>query len=312
MATPVKCGDEAQMSATTQNIPAGTNATFTVKRVSDSGTITTANSNSRAASIEGGWVSQKSSETWNGVEAKFTAAAAGVQADSEEDHLSFHRYPDIARRTRTHNRPTVGFLPLAGRYTIEFADRQMIVKVRVKLLNKQGARPANIADYAAVAVGPPVSGAQKSKMKSRIEKILSRRLDLHRKQCARGDGCNCTRDYKCCRFEVVVQVFFVESNEHHVVNLWPGSARANVHNWHVVEARPKLDWAHETGHLLGWYDEYAGGGTCPPADNPHNRWRNIRPAGIMGEGSGVLWDYLEDFRSWFVNATGENWRLIGR
>lgn len=310
--TPVKCGDNAQMLADTENIPANTSATFDVKKISDNSSITTINSNTTTSSIEGMWESQKPSENWNGAEVKFTVAAAGEQADSGDEQLSFHSYPDIARQTRTHNRTPVGYAAFTGRYTIEFTDRQLIVKVRVKLLNKQAARPANRADYASVANGPPVADAQKRLMKRRIQRILSKRLDLHRWECARENECNCPRDYKCCKFEVIVRVYFVESNEHHVVNLWPGSSRHDAENWHVTESRTGLSWAHETGHLLGWYDEYAGGGTAPAADNPRGRWQNDRSRGIMGPGRIVYWDHLEDFRSWFVRRSGENWRLINR
>lgn len=310
--TPVKCGDEARMLADTEHIPAETPATFTIKKIADDGTITTVNNNTAASSVEGVWESQKPSDTWNGAELKFTVSAGGVQADSEEEHLSFHRYPDIDRQTRSHNRSPVGYAAFTGRYTIEFTVRQLIIKVRVKLLNKQAARPANRANYAGVANGPPVSDAQKRLMKRRIERKLSRRLDLHRWDCARENDCNCPRDYKCCKFEVIIRVYFVENNEHHVVNLWPGSSRHDCENWHVTESREGLSWAHETGHLLGWYDEYPDGGLAPAADNPRGRWQNDRPRGIMGPGSLVYWDHLEDLRSWFVSRSGENWRLINR
>lgn len=310
--TPVKCGDNAQMLADTENIPSGTAATFAVKKVSDSAAITTVNSNTTASSIEGAWESKKTSADWNGAEVKFTAAASGEQADSQDPQLSFHSYPDVARRTRTHARSPVGFAAFTGKYTIEFKDKQLIVKVRVKLLNKQAARPANRADYAGVANGAAVSRAKKRSMKRAIERKLSKRLDLHRWDCARGNDCDCPRDNKCCRFEVVVKVYFVESNEHHVINFWPGSSRHDAENWHVTESRAGLSWAHETGHLLGWYDEYAGGGTAPAADNAGGRWHNVRSRGIMGPGSLVYWDHLEDFRSWYVRRSGENWRLVRR
>lgn len=300
------------MLADTENIAAGSNATFSVKKTSDSSTIVSPNSNSSASSVQCSWMSKKTSNTWNGAEAKFTVACDGLTTDSLDPQLSFHRYPDISRRTQTHNRNAPGFAPFTGRYTIEFTDRKLIVKVRIKLLNKQAARPANAADYNAVANGPPVDDAQKSLMKRHIERKLSKRLDLHRWACGREDGCDCLRDNECCKFELIVRISFVEDNEHHVVNLWPGSARHDCENWHVTESRANLSWAHETGHLLGWYDEYPGGAIAPAADNPGGRWRNDRPAGIMGPGGTVFWDHLEDLRSWFNSQTGERWRLINR
>ncbi len=212
-----------------------------------------------------------------------------------------------------HRRAPVGYAVLNGRYSIAFTSEGcVLVIVRVKLLNKQGPRPAKRADENVVANGPPVEESVKRRMKRSIERVLSRRLDLHRNSCARGDECDCEREKRCCRFEVVIRVEFVEYDEHHTVNVWLGTGRANVANWYREESRPGLSWAHEAGHLLGWYDEYPKGGIAPESDHPESRWWPDRPAGIMAGGSVVYWDYLEDIRSWFVARTGENWRLVKR
>lgn len=51
---------------------------------------------------------------------------------------------------------------------------------------------------------------------------------------------------------------FVEDDYHHEVNLFQGAGRANASNWTRVKTRDN-SWAHETGHLLGFYDEYSTG-----------------------------------------------------
>lgn len=307
----VKCGSPASMEVATGGIPDGTTADFTVNSYPAGDTLSTGQVGVRGNRVDAEWDSKKPSSQWTAdPDATFTAAVA---AETEEsDGLSFYAYPDYSRVKRSHARSPVGFAAFTGRYTVEFTERRMLVRVKIKLLNKQAARPADPADYASVAVGPPVDDAQKRTMKRAIEAVLSRRLDLHRNECARGDTCDCPRDNKCCRFEIVVRVLFVENGEHHTVNLWPGSAQANVKNWHVVESRPGKSWAHEAGHLLGWYDEYPAGGVAPVADNASGRWQNDRPTGIMGPGSLVFWDHLEDFRSWFCRKTDENWRLVNR
>jgi hypothetical protein len=88
-------------------------------------------------------------------------------------------------------------------------------------------------------------------MKADIEGKLSRKINLYRKNCAFGDACACPKP-------IVVVVDFVESGQHHEVNLYQGPGRANAMNWTREKTRDN-SWAHETGHLLDWYDEYAGG-----------------------------------------------------
>jgi hypothetical protein len=310
--TPIKCGDEVVLEAETENVEAGTDATFHVKKLSDGAEVASGTGKVTGNAASHTWQSKKPSSDWPaGHELGLSVDAAGVTHQGGE--AAFHHYPPIAHQTRVHHRNPVGFRAFDGRYTIEFTEkRQLTVVVRVKLINKQGARPAREADYGTVANGPAVADADKATMKAAIQKILSKRLDLHRKGCKREDGCDCPRENTCCKLEVVVKVRFVEDHAHHTVNLWPGSARADCENWHVVESRPGLSWAHEVGHLLGWYDEYPGGAHAPPADNANGRWLADRPRGIMGPGSIVYWDHLEDIRYWFVGKTGEQWRLINR
>ena len=310
--SPVKCGDPVKLEAQTKDIPDDTEATFHVRSLSDGAEVATGTAKVGSDAATFTWESKKPSSDWpDGPELGFGVEAAGQSKDGDE--LAFHHYPALAKQERVHHRQPVGYATFDGRYSIEFTEtRQVEIVVRVKLLNKQAARPASQADYGTVANGPPVSAADKATMKAAIEAKLSKRLDLHRGDCKRGDACDCPRANTCCRFEVVVRVKFVEADAHHTINLWPGTGRANAANWHIIESRPGLSWAHEVGHLLGWYDEYPGGGVAPAADNADGRWLNDRPTGIMGPGSLVFWDHLEDIRSWFVGRTHEQWRLVNR
>lgn len=309
--SPVRCGDPAILEVRTQGVPAGEEATFHVRKLTDSAEVATEAAKIAANAASVNWESKKPSKDWAGNELGFRVDVAGLTQQGDE--LAFHRYPTIAKEERHHHRTPAGFAAFDGRYSVEFNEkRQLEVVILVKLLNKQGPKPTSAADYEAVPNGPPTSAAHRATMKAAIEKILSRRLDLHRAKCKRGDNCDCVRENTCCRLEVVIRVRFVETGQHHTINLWPGTGRANVSNWYRIESRPGLSWAHETGHLLGWYDEYVGGGVAPAADNVRGRWLNDRPNGIMGPGSHVYWDHLEDVRSWFVARTGEQWRLVNR
>jgi hypothetical protein len=308
------------MLADTENIPADTAATFAVKKISDNSTITTVNDKTRASSIEGKWTSQKPSADWNGTEVKFKVTAGGESADSEGEQLSFHRYEDIARASLSASvsSPPGASSPRFGwnkRVFIEFTDRKLILTVKVKLINRTGSRPErdkkeSYADYRTrcneVPTGGPVPDASKQSIKDAVERIYRDKLDLHRQDCQRGDGCDCPRNYLCCKFETEVRLEFTETSGAmiHEVNLWPESGRANSNNWHRIESRPGKSWAHEVGHLMGFYDEYTEGATGNPP------WVPSAPGNIMGSGTGVPDYYFEEFRSWYSDQSGEAFDLI--
>ncbi|MBM4330025.1 MAG: hypothetical protein FJ117_02175 [Deltaproteobacteria bacterium] len=314
----VKCGDEAGMLAETVNIPAGTDATFTLKRTSDNGTITSETSNTQPSSVTGTWISQKPSDTWNGAEVKFTAAAAGLRADSRDAQLSFHRYANIAQATisgrmASTNREGKNF-GWDKKVHIEFTDRQMVLTVKVHFLNRTQPRPERgkkeePADYRtrceAVPIGGPVPEDVKQNIKNTIEGVYREQLHLHRHDCRRGNACNCNLRYQCCKFKVEVRAEFVETSGDmiHEVNLWPGSARANSNHWHRIESRPGKTWAHELGHLMGFYDEYPEGATGSPP------WQPDVEDSLMGSGTDVYDYHLEEFRSWFCTQSSEQFDL---
>jgi hypothetical protein len=65
---------------------------------------------------------------------------------------------------------------------------------------------------------------------------------------------------QCRRFTVEVDVAWVNSGEHHVVNVHAGSGRADMANFYVTDSGGVA--AHEAGHMLGNPDEYADS-NCP-------------------------------------------------
>lgn len=316
---PVKCGDSARMLADTVNIPAGTPATFAVKEL-DNSTITTENANTEASSVEGEWISEKTNLEWNGGEVKFKVATSGLTADSQEDHLSFHRYPDIARASLSGrmSSPPGSASPRFGwdkKVYIEFTDRKLTLTVKVHLINRTQPKPErekkeSLGDYRTrcnnVPVGGPVPDAAKQDIKTTVESVYIDQWDVHRDACQRGDDCSCDRIFKCCIFELEVILELVETSGSmiHEVNLWPQSGRANSSNWHRIESRPGKSWAHEVGHLMGFYDEYAEGATGSPP------WQPSVPASIMGSGTTVFDYHIEEFRAWFSSQIGETFNLV--
>jgi hypothetical protein len=141
-------------------------------------------------------------------------------------------------------------------------------------------------------------------MKADIEGKLSNKRLFHRAQCTQGDGCACPKNQGCCKIRVRIFVDFVESGQQHEVNLFDGRGRADSGNWTRVKTREN-SYAHETGHLLGFYDEYVEGavGSLP-------RWR-LQSGVIMSTGLRVPAEYYWDFRDWLTkNCANEDWTVL--
>jgi hypothetical protein len=109
--------------------------------------------------------------------------------------------------------------------------------VRIRLVPDTGVSTADLA-------------TAQARWKPAIETAWSGKftLDLHH------NSCSC----RSCR--VSVDVRFVDSGEHHVVTVHPGSGRADMLNWYVNSAAETA--AHECGHMFGNADEYRDS-NCP-------------------------------------------------
>lgn len=287
-----KCGDAAHVEADGTNLAEGAATTFAVKRVRDAAALTSVSGPMNAQSLRNlNWKPKRPANWAAGDEFAFDVSGDGQTAASE-NKFKFFEYPDAGPETKTFNCVS-GAFAWTGKFDIKFAADQVTVTVKIKLINRLGAKPADGA--AMPAAGDPVTDADKTAMKTDVEGKLSGKVKLYRKDCGFGDACSCPKPIK-------IVVDFVESGAHHEVNLFQGAGRANASNWTRVKTRDN-SWAHETGHLLGWYDEYAGGavGTAP-------RWKPDEAAHIMKTGLTMPPEYAWDFRDWYKGKSGEDWK----
>jgi len=295
-----KCGDDILLQAQATNIPDGASILFTLKSLADNKTIRTDSARLSGSRAEKSWRVQKPTDDWPTPEIDLAASGGGATAASS-NKVTIYKYPDFAGETKTFACAS-GIYGWTGKFDIEFKAFEVRITIKIKLVNRLGPKPA--AGGAMPAAGPSVSDADKSSMKQDIEGKLTEKWIMHRDDCQRGAGCSCPRGRGCCKFKVKTTVEFVEAGEHHVVNLFQGRGQANSGNWTRVKTRAN-SWAHETGHLLGWYDEYATGavGTAP-------RWIANNPGAVMNTGLAVPRTYYWDFRDWIKTKTGEDWELI--
>lgn len=297
----VKCGSSAHLEADAVNIDDGQTVQFALRKLPDQSGIATETAPLAGSQVRGKeWISKKPSDLWPPDEVDFQVSADGVSADSE-NKLHFHNYANKALETKTINCAS-GVYGWTGKFDIKFEAGKVIVLVKIKLINRLGGKPATGDPMP--AAGAAVTAADKLAMKTDIEGKLTNKWLVHRVDCQRDAACDCPSDRKCCKFRVTVQVDFVESGEHHEVNLFQGAGRANASNWTRVKTRDN-SYAHETGHLLAWYDEYSTGavGTAP-------RWIANNAGAVMNTGLTVPETYYWDFRDWYAGKTGETWEMV--
>ena len=218
-----------------------------------------------------------------------------------ENQLEIRKYHRTPLETKTINCVS-GAFGWTGRFDIELRDNAVHITIKIRLINRLGSKPAGGGPLP--AAGPPLTNAAKRAMATDIESKLSHKNLLHRERCRRHDACDCPKSRGCCKLRLFVHVVFVEVGEHHTVDLFRGPGRANATNWTRKKTRGN-SWAHETGHLLGWYDEYPGG-----AVGPAPRWKPNRTTAVMNVGLEVPNEYNWDFRDWLKDKVGEPWRVL--
>ncbi len=152
----------------------------------------------------------------------------------------------------------------------------------------------------------PVSPSTWRQWKREIEGVWDHQFTFHRVGCRRGRTCECGRN-GCCKYPL--RIMAVQGAGHGAVALFAGAPLAI--NW----GKPDLWWysntwwtergetspyvrAHEFGHLIGCYDEYAAG-----ACHRSRIWTNA-PNSIMNKGRGVFQRHVEEFRAWFAAQAG--------
>jgi len=296
----VKCGSAVSLQAESTNISDGVSAEFALRSLPDMGAAGSESAPISGSQVRGlNWISKKPTDQWPNEEMDFQVAADGVSAESE-NKLKFHKYANIAWQLKSYRR-TSGIYGWNTKYLIGFEDGLIHIVVKIKILNMLGPRPAT--GNPEPAVGAVLTAAEKRTIERDIRSYLSRKWLFHRKDCLRRQ-CDCPKERQCCKFRIRVWPRLVESGEHHVVRLYTGTGRADSAHWFRVKGWP-TDFGHETGHLLGFYDEYAGGAVGPSPWHVQN--------GVLMSSDGPRFPkyYYDDIKDWFKQKTGEDWECAG-
>ncbi len=151
------------------------------------------------------------------------------------------------------------------------------------------------------------SNKQKKRWKNEIEEVWNKQFKIHRKDCKRGDTCDCYSEQGCCAFAIHI-VCEWGAGHGKQVELHEGANKASgwgtplwwySHTWwEEASGVPATVRAHEFGHQIGMYDEYPAG-----ACDPLRLYTNV-PASIMSSGRTVYERHFKDFHAWFKTKAG--------
>ncbi len=123
-------------------------------------------------------------------------------------------------------------------WTAAYAQRGTHITVRIRLVPDAGISDATMATL-------------RDTWKQGIEQKWGNRFG-----CCDTPGCD-------CRCVLTFSVEWVDSNEHHTVNVHVGPSRSDMTNWDTMDTGDVA--SHEFGHMLGHPDEYASD-SCPKRD----------------------------------------------
>jgi hypothetical protein len=150
--------------------------------------------------------------------------------------------------------------------------------------------------------GASASTKKKKAWKQEIESIWDNKFKIHRTDCKRGDTCDCWGEQGCCSYAIRVVCDWGGGHGMQVA-LHAGANQQSgwgtplwwySHTWWEKAAGvPSTVRAHEFGHLIGMYDEYAAG-----ACDPLRMFTNV-PTSIMNAGSTVYDRHYKEFHDWF-------------
>jgi hypothetical protein len=156
-------------------------------------------------------------------------------------------------------------------------------------------------------VGASASSKQKKRWKKEIEEVWDKKFKIHRKNCQRGDTCDCNPEQGCCSYTVHIQCEW-GAGQGNQVELHAGANQASgwgtplwwySHTWWVEAAGvPSTVRAHEFGHQIGMWDEYPAG-ACDPA-----RLYTNELSSIMNAGQEVYERHFTEFHDWFKSKAG--------
>jgi hypothetical protein len=226
-------------------------------------TIATLSGQLRGGRVDAVWVAKAPSANWRTDRIRFRVTAAGKTCQSANE-FTFRQRPTAARALGSHNRGTpAGFADIWEIVDQGLEANQVHYWLKIKLTPPAG------------ATALPWNAAKIAAEDTRIETVWNDGFAtkrFHRTACRRGRTCDCTFD--CCKLGFHLDVDFVTTGEHFAVQIRRGRAPAASGTartgsfWADPPRAATTTYPHEAGHMLGNFDEYAGGAHDPSGIQP--------------------------------------------
>jgi hypothetical protein len=257
--TQAYCGDSARLEANLNgNCPDGP-ATFEILHPTDGSVVATINARMTGRHVAATWITKAQTANWRTDRHRFRVTAAGVTCTSSNE-FTFRQRPVTALL------PTDAPFPCGGaggvdRMLWDTTLEASRVHQSLKLKSRRGRRAT-----------AAIKTAFELRVKTQAETVWNDGFNnkkFHRRNCQRLEACDCPFD--CCKAGFHFTLNFVASGEHYRIKIIgdPNPARPrltsltryNDSEWGYPPRAPDTTYAHETGHLLGHYDEYVT--ACP-------------------------------------------------
>jgi hypothetical protein len=259
------CGDQAKIEGLVTPTPPDGSAKVEVILASTGATLATINTVVTSGRVGAVWVTKAPAASWRTEIIQFRMSIPSISVTGMSlNEFKFRQRPVTGWVLIDRLLPVAGglFAPVADVHDTSLeADR---VHFSIKLRTTG-------------AVFPP---ARQANAKQLIEDPWNDGFSakrFHRTRCGRGRGCDCAFD--CCKAGYRLDVNFVTSGEHVLITMLvppdptnpPASGTSrNGSRWYEPPLDEPSVYAHETGHLMGQFDEYAGGGNDPTGVQPAN------------------------------------------
>jgi len=275
------CGDNATLQVTATPTPPDGNVSVDVKDATSGATQITLNGNMTGGKAQLTWMAKAYSANWRTDKVTFSATVpnAGGAIGNSSNQFTFKNRPTAAWETvnKASPNPGNGFGPPGERYDRSLEANQ--VHYNLKFRTQAHTLPCTYSNCNTGAAGAALDATKQGKAKTLIEKVWNDGFSnkkFHRTGCGRGKRCDCT--YDCCKVGFRLDVNFVNSGENVLITIHPQNPAGQTQiacsmgfggaDWADPPFDPGSAYPHETGHVLGQYDEYPTGATDPSGVEP--------------------------------------------
>jgi hypothetical protein len=280
--TQAYCGDNANLQVTVTPTPPDGNVSVNVMDNAAGNSVATLTGAMTGGKAQLTWMAKAYSANWRTDKVTFSATVSSVGASgNSSNQFTFKNRPTAAWETvsQASPQPGNGFGPPGERYDRTLEANQ--VHLKLKFRTQAHTLPCTYYNCNTGTAGAALDTTKQASAKTLIETVWNNGFSgkhFHRTGCGRGNTCDCT--YDCCKVVFQLEVVFVTSGENVLITIHPQNPPTQAQiacsmgwggaDWADPPFDPGSAYPHETGHVLGQYDEYPTGATdlsgVEPAD----------------------------------------------